>query len=57
LVTPKNGYVLDPFAGSGTTGQAAVEEGFNVILIERETEYCRDIRNRLALFIDYDTSR
>lgn len=56
-MTPKNGYVLDPFAGSGTTGQAAVEEGFNVILIERETEYCRDIRNRLALFIDYDTSR
>ena len=57
LVTPKHGYVLDPFAGSGTTGQAAVEEGFNVILIEREAEYCRDIRNRLALFIDYDTSR
>jgi site-specific DNA-methyltransferase (adenine-specific) len=57
LVTPKNGIVLDPFAGSGTTGQAAAEEGFNVILIEREAEYCRDIRSRLAMFIDYDTSR
>ena len=52
LVTPLGGTVLDPFAGSGTTGQAAVEEGFNAILIEREPEYCDDIRRRLALFLD-----
>jgi len=51
LVTPKGGTVLDPFAGSGTTGQAACEEGFDAILIEREAEYCEDIRSRLALWL------
>jgi len=39
LVTPPGGTVLDPFAGSGTTGIAADREGFNTILIEREAEY------------------
>ena len=39
LVTPKNGVVLDPFAGSGTTGVACVHEGFDFIGIEREAEY------------------
>ena len=39
LVTPPGGIVLDPFAGSGTTGCAAVLEGFRPILIEREAEY------------------
>lgn len=48
LVTPPNGVILDPFAGSGTTGVAAIEEGFNVILMERETEYCTDITNRFV---------
>jgi DNA modification methylase len=53
LITPPDGTILDLFAGSGTTGQGAVEEGFkNIILIERETEYCTDIRNRLALFME-----
>jgi site-specific DNA-methyltransferase (adenine-specific) len=52
LVTPPGGTVLDPFAGSGTTGQAAREEGFNAILIERETEYCDDIRRRLRSDFD-----
>jgi site-specific DNA-methyltransferase (adenine-specific) len=51
LVTSKCGTVLDPFAGTGTTGQAAVEEGFSVILIEREVEYCRHIRRRLDLYM------
>lgn len=49
LVTPPGGTVLDPFAGSGTTGQAAVEEGFRAVLIEREAEYIADIRRRLGL--------
>jgi hypothetical protein len=49
LITPPGGLILDPFAGSGTTGQAALEEGFNAILIEREAEYCEDIRRRLGL--------
>lgn len=39
--------VLDPFAGSGTTGVAAMLEGRNVILIEREKAYCDIIRRRL----------
>lgn len=39
LVTPERGVVLDPFAGSGTTLEAAVLEGFRSIGIEREAEY------------------
>ena len=48
LVTPPGGTVLDPFAGSGTTLQAAMEEGFSAIGIEREAEYVNDIRNRIS---------
>ena len=48
LLTPPGGTVLDPFAGSGTTAQAAVDEGFKCILIEREAEYCGDILNRFG---------
>ena len=33
LVTPPGGTILDPFAGSGTTGEAAWREGFNCVLI------------------------
>ena len=40
--------VFDPFAGSGTTLIAAVQEGFNAIGIEREPEYCEIIRQRMA---------
>mgnify|MGYP003140052503 FL=1 len=47
LVTPPKGVVLDPFAGSGTTGVAAVCEGMDAILIERETEYVADIARRV----------
>lgn len=47
LVTPPGGTVLDCFAGSGTTGMAAMAEGFNAILIEREAEYIADIQRRL----------
>lgn len=45
LITPTGGLVLDPFAGSGTTGQAALAEGFRCVLIEREAEYVRGIRD------------
>jgi len=48
LVTPPGGVVLDPFAGSGSTGVAAVAEGFSSILIERDAEYVEIIRRRLA---------
>jgi hypothetical protein len=43
--------VLDPFAGTGTTGEAAFREGFNAVLIERETEYQADIRRRMGLVL------
>ncbi len=49
LITPPGGTVLDPFAGSGSTGEAAWREGFNCILIERESEYQDDIRRRLRM--------
>ena len=39
LVTPKDGTVLDPFMGSGSTGMAAKDEGFDFIGIEKEREY------------------
>ena len=41
LVTPPGGAVLDPFMGSGSTGKAAVREGFRFIGIEREADYLR----------------
>jgi DNA modification methylase len=50
LVTPPNGIVLDPFAGTGTTGEAAQLEGFSYILIEREPEYIKDIEYRLSKY-------
>lgn len=49
LVTPPGGTVLDCFAGTGTTGEAAWREGFNAILIEREPEYQHDIAERMRL--------
>jgi DNA modification methylase len=49
LVTPPKGTVLDPFAGTGTTGEAAWREGMAAVLIEAEAEYCADIRRRMAL--------
>lgn len=49
LVTPKGGTVLDPFAGTGTTGEAAWREGMNAILIERDEAYLEDIARRMDL--------
>jgi site-specific DNA-methyltransferase (adenine-specific) len=48
LVTPPGGTVLDPFAGSGTTGMACMAEGIDCVLIEREAEYVADIKARIA---------
>ena len=47
MVTPPNGTVLDPFAGSGTTLEAAMLEGFNVTGIEREADYLPLIQARI----------
>jgi site-specific DNA-methyltransferase (adenine-specific) len=47
LVTPRNGLVFDPFMGSGSTGKAALLEGFRFVGIEREAEYINIARARL----------
>jgi site-specific DNA-methyltransferase (adenine-specific) len=49
LVTPPGGLVLDPFAGTGTTGEAAWREGLRAVLIEADRQSQADIRRRLAL--------
>jgi DNA modification methylase len=48
-LTPKGGVVLDPFAGSGTTGEAARRLGFDCILMEAEPEYVDFLRQRFNL--------
>lgn len=48
LVVPVGGVVLDPFAGSGSTGIAAVLEGRQFVGIEREAEYVAIARARIA---------
>ena len=48
LVTPTNGLVLDPFMGSGSTGKAALLEGFRFVGIEREAEYINIAMARLV---------
>lgn len=48
LITTPGQLVIDPFAGSGSTGEAAFREGRRAILIEREAEYQADIRRRAA---------
>jgi site-specific DNA-methyltransferase (adenine-specific) len=48
LVTPKNGIVLDPFMGSGSTGKACVLEGFDFIGIELDEEYLKIAEKRIA---------
>ena len=48
-ITPPGGIVLDPFAGSGTTGEAARREGFDCILMEAEPEYIDFLRERFLL--------
>lgn len=55
LVTPENGVVLDPFAGSGSTGKAAILEGKRFIGIELTAEYLPIIEGRLTYA--YETVR
>jgi len=47
LVTPPNGTVLDPFTGSGSTGKAAILNGFDFIGIEMTEDYLPIIKARL----------
>ncbi len=54
LVTPPGGTVLEPFAGSGTTAEACIVEGFRCIAIEREAAYLPLIVARLSKPIQPD---
>ena len=47
LVTPPSGTVLDPFMGSGSTGKAAILEGFDFIGIEQSAEYLEIAKARI----------
>jgi DNA modification methylase len=49
LVTPPEGIVLDPFMGSGSTGKAALLEGFQFVGIERDPEYFKIATSRIAV--------
>lgn len=53
-ITPPGGVVLDPFAGSGTTAEAARREGFDCILMEAEPEYIEFLNTRFSLGNDFD---
>lgn len=50
LITPKNGIVLDPFVGSGTTLIGAKLEGYSFIGIEMEPQYIKIARARLEAY-------
>jgi site-specific DNA-methyltransferase (adenine-specific) len=47
LVTPEGGVVLDPFTGSGSTGKAALLDGFQFVGVELTEEYLPIIEGRL----------
>lgn len=49
LITPPGGVVLDPFAGSGTTLQAALNKNFHAIGIEQDADYIKLINKRLEV--------
>lgn len=48
-ITPPGGIVLDPFAGTGTTAEAARREGFDCLLMEAEAEYIEFLNKRFQL--------
>jgi site-specific DNA-methyltransferase (adenine-specific) len=52
LITPPNGIVLDPFMGSGSTGKAAMLEGFRFIGFELSPEYAKIARARIQYALD-----
>lgn len=49
LVTPPGGHILEPFAGSGTTGIAAMAEQMSCTMIEMEADHVADIERKLAI--------
>jgi DNA modification methylase len=65
MITPPGGHILEPFAGSGTTGIAAMAEGFDCTMIELMADHVIDIERKLAFlrgdgamsFIEHDRRR
>lgn len=57
LITPTNGTILDPFMGSGSTGKAAMIEGFDFIGIELEKEYLDIAKSRIQYACDVLTKQ
>ena len=52
IITPPNGIILDPFMGSGSTGKAAMKEGFRFIGIDKEEEYIKIATARIQNAVD-----
>jgi len=52
LICPPGGTVLDPFNGSGSTGCAAVIEGFDYIGIELDAKHCETSEARIAAALE-----
>lgn len=48
LITPKNGIILDPFMGSGSTGKAAILENYSFIGIDLDKKYCDIAKQRIG---------
>jgi len=56
LITPKGGRVLDPFNGSGSTGCAAVELGFEYVGIELDPKYVEIATKRIEAWNKEETT-
>jgi site-specific DNA-methyltransferase (adenine-specific) len=52
LVTPRNGVVLDPFCGSGSTGKAAILEGFHFVGIDLDSAHVAIAEARCQFAVD-----
>lgn len=48
MITPPGGVILDCFMGSGSTGVAAVKEGFHFVGIDMSEAYCEIAQRRIA---------
>jgi DNA modification methylase len=57
LVTPPGGVILDPYAGSGSTGCAAMLEGFRFIGIELDVKHCETARARISHWEKENTTK
>ena len=53
LVTPVGGIVLDPFMGSGSTGIAALLEGFKFCGMEMDADYMKIAEARIESYEEY----